>query len=118
MNVGWRELVAVAAVLFMGFLLVKMRPSGKRRAALGSAVRAARERAHAASTSRARAEALCEAGELAVQAGARWTAAAGFFLRAMNADPAAADMVERSVAALRRRRARMLEQMLWRRLAH
>jgi hypothetical protein len=69
-------------------------------------------------TPRARAEALCEAGELAVQAGARWTAAVGFFLRAMNADPTWPDAVDRMVAALHKRRARALEQILWRRLAH
>jgi hypothetical protein len=55
---------------------------------------------------------------LSLQGGARWTAAAGSFLRAMNADPTWPDAVAELVAAFRKRRPRMLERILWRRLGN
>jgi len=113
--------LAAAAVLFLVFLLWRLRPGGGRRGPLGAALessRAARERARAATTPRARAEALCQAGTLAVTGGARWTASAGAFLRAMNADPTWPDAVHQLVAAFRKRRPRLLEKILWRRLGH
>ncbi len=115
---GTELVVAGVAVLFLVFLVFRMRPGSPRREVLGAEVKAARERARAASTPRARAEALAEAGTLAVRDGARWTAAAGSFLRAMNADPTWPEAVEQLVAAFRRRRPRMLEKILWRRLGH
>jgi hypothetical protein len=114
-----RQLVlAGVAVLFLAFLLWRMRPGDPRRAVLGAEVKAARERARAATTPRARAEALVDAGNLAVRDGARWTSAAGSFLRAMNADPTWPDAVHQMVLAFRRRRPRLLEKILWRRLGH
>jgi hypothetical protein len=114
---GWQQMVpVVAAVLFLGFLVLRLWPGGVRRGALGVDVRAARERAHAAATPRARAEALVEAGQLCVRDGSRWTAAAGFFLRALNADPTWPPAVAALVQTFQRRRPRMLEKMLWRRL--
>jgi len=110
--------LAGVAVLFLVFLLWQMRPGGAPRRGLGVEATAARARAAAATTPRARAEALCEAGTLAVRDGSRWTAAAGAFLRAMNADPVWPEAVEQLVVAFRRRRPRMLEKMLWRRLGH
>ncbi len=115
---GWQVALVAVAVLFLAFLLVQMRPGGFRREGLGGEVRAARDRAHAAKTPRERAEALCEAGSLAVRDGARWTAAAGFFLRALNADPTWPDAVALLAAAFRRRRPRLLEKILWRRLGN
>src|SRR5262249_5676172 len=116
--VGWQvALVAVAAV-FIAFLLFQMRPGLDGRRSLSADVKAARDRAREAATPRARAEALAEAGTLAVQDGARWTAAAGFFLRAMNADPTWPDAVPQLVALFPRRRPRLLEKILWRRLGH
>jgi hypothetical protein len=117
MAIGWQEAaLAVAAVSFLGFLLVKLRPGGGGPGALSADVRAARDRAHAATTPRARAEALVEAGRLSVRTRGRWTAAAGFFLRAMNADPTWPDAVHQLVSAFKMRRPRLLEKMLWRRL--
>ena len=119
MVIGWQEAVlAGTAVAFLSFLLVKMRPGGGGRGALSADVRAARARAHAATTPRARAEALVEAGRLSVRSGGRWTAAAGFFLRAMNADPGWPDAVQQLVSTFHLRRPRLLEKMLWRRLGH
>ena len=108
----------MAAAVFVVFLLAKLRPVrlGRGRPGLGAGVRAARERAHGATTARARAEALCEAGRLAAE-DRRWTASAGFFLRAMRTDPAWSAPVELAAAALARRRPRFLEKLLWRRLA-
>jgi hypothetical protein len=59
-----------------------------------------------------------EAGFLCVEDGARWTAAAGSFLRAMNADPTWPEAVEQLAVAFRSRRPRTLEKILWRRLGH
>lgn len=117
MTIGWQQAVlAGAAVLFLGFLLVRMWPGGPRREALGAEARAARERARSAATPRARAEALCDAAKLAVRDGGRWTAAAGLFIRALNADPTWPDAVVQLAQTFRRRRPRLLEKMLWRRL--
>jgi Tfp pilus assembly protein PilF len=125
MTIGWREALTAAAVLFMGFLLVKLRPAfGRRGASLGvfgelaPEAQAARERARAAPNLRARAEAFCEAGTLAAKHGRRWTAAANFFLRAMHADPTWPGAVVQMMAVLEKRRPRRLEAILWRRLAH
>ena len=116
--VGWQIYLPGVAVLFIAFLIWRMRPGGPPTMALRADVKAARDRAHAATTSRARAEALCEAGTLAAGSVARWTASAGFFLRAMNADPTWPDAVSQLVAAFRRRRPRLLEKILWRRLGN
>ena len=115
---GRQFVLAGVAVLFLAFLLWRMRPGGTRRRTLGPGAKAARERARTATTPRARAEALCEAGTLAVAEGARWTSAAGSFLRALNADPLWPEAVEQLVLAFRRRRPRLLEKILWRRLGH
>jgi hypothetical protein len=115
---GRQLVLAGVAVLFLAFLLWRMRPGGPRRRGLGAGARAARDRARAAPTPQARAEALCEAGTLAVEDGARWSSAAGAFLRAMNADPSSAFVIEQLATAFRRRRPRMLERILWRRLGN
>jgi hypothetical protein len=112
---GWQIVLASVAVLFLAFLVWQMRPGGRHRSTGGADVRAARARAIAATSPRARAEALCEAGTLAARGPGRWTVA-GSFLRAMNADPTWPESVEQLVAALRRRRPRLLEKILWRRL--
>src|SRR5215204_3238738 len=74
MPFGWREALTGAAVLFVLFLLVKMRPLPAGRRKLDALVRAARDRAHAAQSPRERALALGEAGTLAATEARRWTA--------------------------------------------
>ncbi|WP_437602234.1 hypothetical protein WMF28_11450 [Sorangium sp. So ce590] len=117
MEIGWRHVLAGVAALFILFLMVKMRPARRRRDALSAEVQAARERARRATTPRERAEALCDAGVQAMRSGRRVTAAVGFFVRAMRADPASARVIELASGALARRRPRLLEKILWRRLA-
>jgi hypothetical protein len=117
MELGWRHALAGAAILFIAFLLFKMRPARRRGGALAARqLQAARERVRRAATPQERIEALCEAGAL-VARGADPSAAAGFFLRAMRADPASADVIGRAIAALERPAPRLLEKMLWRRLS-
>lgn len=118
MTFGLREVLAVAAVAFLAFLVVKLRPGGAGRAALRAEVKAARARATDAKTAAERAVAFADAAELAVQSGSRWTVAVGLFLRAAKADPTSAAVVERMIATLLKRRSRALETILWRRLAH
>jgi hypothetical protein len=114
---GSRELVlGCVALLFLAYMVWRVWPRADQARAIGPEVRAARDRARTAATGAERALALCDAAELAVRGGARWTSAVGFFLRAWKADPAAAEPVTRAIAALRRRRPRVLEKMLWRRL--
>lgn len=117
MELGWRYALAGAAALFILFLLIKMRPVRRHRDALSAEVQTARERARRATTPAERAEALCDAGALAVRGGRRMTAAVGFFLRAMRAEPTSARVIELTVASLAKARPRVLEKILWRRLA-
>ncbi|WP_437680430.1 hypothetical protein [Sorangium sp. So ce131] len=117
MEIGWRHVLAGVAALFILFLLVKMRPARRRRDTLSAEVQAARERARRAATPRERAEALCDAGAHALRGSRRVTAAVGFFVRAMRADPTSARTIELTTGALAKRRPRLLEKILWRRLA-
>jgi hypothetical protein len=116
MAIDWRHLLAGAAVIFLVFLVVKMRPVGGPRNGTEASLREAKKRAREAKTPREKAEALCEAGALA--AAQPWLiSAAAYFLRAMRADPAWPGAIERAASALQRRRPRVLERVLWRRLA-
>src|SRR5438105_182938 len=112
----WREVMIGVAALFLVFLVVKMRPRLGGRSKLGEAIKTARRRAHEAKTPREKAMALLDAAELS-SGQARWTAAEGFFLRAMLADPAWVDAVDRAIASLSGRRPEVLEKILWRRLS-
>jgi tetratricopeptide (TPR) repeat protein len=116
MDIGWRHALVGAAVLFLLFLVVKLRPAGFGRPGFAAEIRAAKQRAREAKTSEARAEALAEAGRLA-RASGRYALAAALFQRAMKTDPTSVDAVEHAAAALERR-PRLLESLLWRRLAH
>lgn len=117
MELGWRHAVAAVAALFVAFLLFKMRPAQRRAPKLAAELRAARERAARAGTLAERSAALCEAGTLAARSARRPTAAAGLFLRAMRAAPTSPDAVAQAAAALAEPAPRLLEKMLWRRLA-
>src|SRR5262245_31547912 len=117
MAITWRDALAGAAVLFLAFLVLKLRPRRRGRAALGKQLREARVRAHRASTPRDKAESLCAAAKLACEA-RRWRAVAGFYLRAMNADPTWSDPIDSAIQRLERTRPTLLKTMLWRRLAN
>jgi hypothetical protein len=116
MEISWRHLLAGAAVLFFIFLLVKFRPVKGRKPAREAALRAAKERVLTATTAREKADALCEAGEIASEGPLR-VRAAGYFVRALRADPTWPGAVERMAAALHKRRPRWLERVLWKSLA-
>jgi hypothetical protein len=109
------RIVLVAAVgLFALYLLLQFRPRQHQRKALDGSIREARTRAYAAKTPEERARALADAGEASAKA-QRWVASAGFFLRAMRADPHSVEVVTRAAESLRTR-PRKAEQLLWRRL--
>lgn len=116
MDIPWRAALLIVAGLFIVFLVVRMLPLGARKAA-GPALRGARVKVREAKTDRGRAEALCEAASAALGQPFGATRAAAYFLRAMRADPAWEGSVERATAALAQRRARLLDKILWRRLA-
>ncbi len=106
---------AIAAAVFVLFLLWKMRPViFFARGPLDPRVNEARARA-ATVTGRDRALALCEAGALCIES-SRHTAAFGYYLRASRADPSAPEPIHGMAQALVRRRA-SLERVLWRHLA-
>ena len=115
----WQSFLVVAASLvFAAFLLVQMRP-GTFAFARPPAIQGLREilaRARSAGTSRERAQALCDAGDLAAADPRHQNAAVGYFLRAMRLDPSWEAPVERVARSLERR-PRALERLLWKRLA-
>jgi hypothetical protein len=117
MAIDWRHLLAGAAVIFLAFLLVKMRPALGKAAASSGSLRAIKERARAAATPREKAEALCEAGTIAARQPWRFSAA-NYFMRAMRADPAWSGAIERATLALQKRRPKVLERILWQQLAN
>jgi hypothetical protein len=107
--------LALAAVLFAGFRVWRMRPAlGPVRSAGRTALRAAKQRIEAAKAPGERAIALCDAADACAKAlGA--TSAVGYYLRAMRADPTSPVLVERAARGLVRR-PHALESLLWRRL--
>lgn len=113
----WHVPLIIAAALFLGFILWKVRPavfspqSSRNRAAL----REAHKRIEEAKDDAARALALCDAGDASAKQPGGVTSAIGFYLRAMRSDPLSAEIVDRAATALARR-PRALESLLWRRL--
>jgi hypothetical protein len=103
-------------VLFGTYLVLRLLPRGGGRRGAARAIAAARARAAAAPTGEARAEALADAMVAAATA-RRWTSAAGLALRALRAHPEGTLVPERLVAALGKARPRLVESILWRRLA-
>lgn len=109
--------LVAAAAAFLLVVLWRVRPAlpwTSRRRASREALREARMRIESAADPKARALALCDAGD--VMAGSSGSAASGLFLKAMRADPNSADVVGRAVTGLVRR-PRALESLLWRHLA-
>ena len=117
MDIPWRWALLVVAGAFVVFLLVKMRPVVTGSGAAGPGVKRARQKLRDAKTPREKATALCEAAEAALGQPFGATRAGAYFLRAMRVDPAWEGAVDRAVTSLSARRARLLEKMLWRRLA-
>jgi len=113
----WNVPLVVATFAFVLFLLWKLRPAfgagggrGK-----GAALRAAKQRLESAKTDEERALALCDAGDAVAAGLAGGDSAVGYYLRAMRASPASAELVARAAKGLARK-PRALESLLWRRL--
>jgi hypothetical protein len=104
-----------AVALFGAYLIIRFRPGATHRRKLQRAVTDARARAHAARTPEARSEALCDAG-IAASKRKRWTAALGYFLRAMRASPTSPEIINRAAACLAPR-PDLAESVLWRRIS-
>jgi hypothetical protein len=117
MDIPWRTALLVIAGAFVVFLIAKMLPVGRSGIASSPELTAAKIRAKEAASPRERAAALCDAGEAALALPFGATRAVAYFLRAMRVDPAWPGSIERAASALAKRRARMLEKLLWRRLA-
>jgi len=81
-------------------------------------VRRARDRVRLARTPRERAEALVLTAEAAARDPRHLTAAIGYLLRAMRADPVWPEPVLVVRRLLEKQRPHVLESLLWRRLAH
>jgi hypothetical protein len=114
----WQIPLIVSALVFVAFLMWRMRPAMGDDSGPGARARAlrdAKERIRTAKDDTARAEALCDAGVACAQMVGRGGSAAQYFLRAMRSDPANVEIVTRAAKALERR-PMTLESMLWRRL--
>ena len=120
MTWDWQNIaVVVVAVVFVAYLLWRMRPVLRPRA-VGRVVRGvaeARAMAREAKTPRERANALCHAGDLFAAERGGGVAAAGHYLRAMRADPAWIEPIDKLRTLLWQDSPRMLERTMWRRLA-
>ena len=112
----WHIPLVVTAGIFVAFLLWRMRPAGSSRGdGAGAALKDAKKRLEAAKTDEERALALADAGDACARSVGRANGAVGYYLRAMRASPANAELVERASKALARR-PHALEGLLWRRL--
>lgn len=115
---GWQIVSLVAALVFGAVVLWRVRPAffaGAQGATLRGALAEAKARIEAAKTDGDRADALSDAGDLAIRSGEGAESAIGYYLRAMRTDPRSPRAVERAAIALARR-PRALESLLWRRL--
>jgi hypothetical protein len=106
--------LVIAAGVFFAVLVWRVRPVigfGRRPGVSKEAVRGHLARAEAAKDEHERALALCDAADLFTAGGAR-----GLYLRALRADPASLQVVQRTVTGLAKR-PRALEHVLWRHLS-
>jgi hypothetical protein len=109
--------LVVAAVLFGGFMVWRLRPAWGGSRALGparGALREAKKKLESAKTPVERALALCEVAD-ACAASLRANSAVAYYLRAMRSDPTSSELVLRASRGLARR-PHALESLLWRRL--
>jgi hypothetical protein len=113
----WNAPLVVATLVFVAFLLWRLRPSfgGSGGRGKGAALKAAKQRIEAAKTDAERSIALCDAGDAMATGIAGGDSAVGYYLRAMRTDPRSAELVTRAAKGLARR-PRALESLLWRRL--
>jgi hypothetical protein len=117
----WQNIIVLAgAVVFMIFLLWRMRPVRRGAVQVGDLARhtlQARLKARDATSPRQRAQVLCDAAvQLAKQRSSRF-AALTLFLRALHADPTWPEPIEHLRKLLWFARPRALERILWTRLA-
>ncbi|MBI5532570.1 MAG: hypothetical protein HY898_07635 [Deltaproteobacteria bacterium] len=117
----WQNIVVLAgALVFMAFLLWRMRPVRKGVGAVGSLAQSAmqaRAKAREATSPRERAMVLHQAaGHLSTQRGGGF-AAMSLYFRALHADPTWPDPIEGLRRLLWFRRPRSLERILWKRLS-
>ncbi len=108
-----------ATAAFLGVLLWRVRPLIKGSTRLRpprQELLEARARIEAAPDEPSRALALCDAADLVVKTVSRGASATGFYLRAIRSDPRSAEIIRRAAAGLAAR-PRVLESLLWRRLA-
>ncbi len=114
----WHVPLAIATLVFFAFMVWRMRPAFLTEAGgrpLRAGLREARKLIDEAKTDEERALALCAAGDACAHALGRSTGAIGYYLRAMRANPASSEIVERAAVGLARR-PHALESLLWRRL--
>lgn len=129
---SWQGYIVVGiAVVFVGFLLWKYRPSlsmaeplvhsygwrSRHSPEVAAKIKEALERARIAKSPRERSEALLSAAEAAAIAPDGITSAIGFYLRAMRADVSHDAPVQGIATLLSAERPELLEHILWRRLS-
>ncbi|MET0593969.1 MAG: hypothetical protein ABW133_14805 [Polyangiaceae bacterium] len=129
---SWQGFIVVGiAVIFVGFLLWKYRPTlsmaeplvrsygwrSRHSPEVTAKIKEALERARNAKSPRERSEALVAAAESAAIAPDGTTSAIGFYLRAMRADVSHDAPVQGIATLLSGERPELLEHILWRRLS-
>ena len=111
----WQIPLLVSAIVFAVYVAYRFRPAfGEDGRATAAALEEARKRIEAAKDDGAKARALADAADACARL-RRTNSAVGFYLRALRADPGAAEIVERAAAALARRPI-ALEKLMWRHL--
>ncbi len=117
MEIPWRVALIVMLGAFVVFLIAKLIPFASRGPKQSQELNSAKVKARASKDPIERANALCDAAEASLRLPFGAGRAGAYFLRAMRAAPTSSRSVERAISALSKRRARLLEKVLWRRLA-
>src|SRR5258708_5526200 len=100
---NFRTALLFSTLVFLSFLVWKVRPQLFDRRRLKSkrgALSAAKERVEKTRDPQDRALALCDVGDLCAGKLGRSTAAVGYYLRAMRADPTSTVVIDRAALTL------------------
>ncbi len=94
---SWQIPLAIVAIVFLAVLLWQNRPAFiATRTSLRISLKDARSRIEGAKDEKARALALCDAGDACALSLGRASTAIGYYLRAMRCDPESVEIIDRA----------------------